>query len=129
MKLKNLFEDDNRVLTNDEIRQLSKTNLMMVSPWQYVDIIVDIPKNITDQQFDQLLRKSFSQSELEELKQLQSIGSLILSPPSRFPLGQLDWFLDNGGRSKCTPFEWKQYVRDIRQNSLISSLEADFKDD
>jgi len=136
MKLVKLFEssDRSRVLhDDDEIIHYSKTCLMLTEPGHgfFVDVYSDIPAHITDQQFDQLLRKSFTESQYSQLKDIQTAGVLHWFPPKRYPPERVEQVLSHKFISppqfSLTTWSWK---RD-RVKALILMLkdENDFEDD
>ena len=138
MRLSQLFEET-KALTNDQIFKLMRTQLCTAENHTgsfYYDIFLDVPVSITNQQYDQLIRKSVSQEDMEDLRDIEVIqGGLPVNNegqfyPQRVDADQMLGALNDGQRWKVRTISWKDYIKELEEHvRFINSTSDDFKDD
>jgi len=132
MKLKELFESSTGRVSRTKISKLLTTHLCLsMFEGEQLYIIADIPKTITDQQYEYLMSRSFTEAELKVLHEMDSFIPIRENGNPNLADIQRECSLteDDELKSVFAIWEWKHLIEEERENMKQLYDASDFEDD
>jgi len=120
MKLLDLFETEQRPTI-----EVARTQKCVMTHFGMLIVLTDVPRNISDEQFDQLLKMSFPLSDMYEYAKRDMLSGYLGKVGDK----DVERIINKEGHHWIKPIAltWKDFVKEV--NEWYHSSDDDFDDE